>query len=287
MSAAAPTTPAATAAAHGLPRLGARPDFTTYLRQVWQRRHFGIQLAQSRFRAETARDRLGIGWIVLRPLINAVVYGTVFMFLLASSTRPENFVAFLVTGIFVFQFFSGSLSDGAKSIVGNLSLVQTLHFPRALLPIATIYQQVLGLVPMVAVLFLLVPATGEPITWRWLQVVPALALMTLFNLGTALITARATIHIRDITQLLPFVTRIMFYVSGVFFSVERVVDEPVLQAVLEANPVNVYMSLSRGALIYDLPAEPFTWALAVAWGVVTLAVGFVFFWLAEERYGRQ
>lgn len=280
-------TPAELAAAWDLPRLGSRPSLARYLAQLWRRRHFATELAQARFRSENEQDRLGIAWVVIRPLINAAVYGAVFALLLSKSTRPDDFVPFLVTGIFIFQYFAGCLIDGARSISGSMGLVRTLHFPRALLPIATVLQQALALGPMIAVLVVVVMAYGSFPSLTWLQLVPALGLMTLFNLGIAFVAARLTIHIRDIAQLLPFLTRIMFYISGIFFSVSRTVEAGFLRTLLELNPVHVYISLVRGALNEDLPAPTSMWVTGTIWGVATVLVGFVFFWQAEERYARE
>lgn len=270
-----------------LPRLGGRPRLAVYLRLLWRRRHFTVELARSRFRAENEQDRLGIAWIVIKPLINAAVYGLVFGLLLPKSSRPENFVPFLVAGIFVFQFFAQSFAEGAKSITGNLGLVRSLHFPRSLLPIATVLQRAYGLAPMMVVLAAIVLVTGEGVHVIWLQVVPALLLATLFNTGIAFIAARLTIHVRDVAQLIPFVTRLLFYVSGIFFSIERVVTDRVLLGVLQANPVHVYISLVRGAFLPDIPAPTHLWWLGIGWALLALVGGFLFFWAAEERYGRD
>jgi teichoic acid transport system permease protein len=59
--------------------------------------------------------------------------------------------------------------------------------------------------------------------------------------------------------------------------------------VLQANPAAVYMDLMRFALIDGYGASnlpPHVWAIAVFWAVVTSLGGFVYFWKAEERYGR-
>ena len=275
------------AAAWGLPRLGSRPGIGRYLAQIWSRRHFAIELARARFQSENEQDRLGIAWVVIRPLINAAVYGVVFSLLLRSDTRPDNFVPFLVTGVFVFQFFSGCLSDGAKSITGSMGLVRTLHFPRALLPLATVLQQAFALGPMMAVVAVVAVVFGEPPRLSWLQVVPALGLMALFNLGITFIASRLTIHIRDIAQLLPFLVRIVFYVSGVLFSIRKTIDEGLLRRLLEVNPVHVYISLVRGAFGVDTPAPLEMWLFGVGWAALAIGVGFVFFWQAEERYARE
>jgi teichoic acid transport system permease protein len=287
-----------------LDHLGGRPRFRAYLAELWQRRHFALELARSRFRAANEADRLGAAWIVLRPLINAAVYGTVFGVILVSDSRPDDYLPFLVTGVFLFQYFAASLADGSRSIIANMGLVTTLHFPRAVLPISVVYQQLLNQVWMVGALFVIVLLNGNPVLVSWVLVIPVLALMTLFNLGVAFIAARMTIHLRDIAQLIPFVTRMFFYLSGVFVSMQALLhNKPGWQlALAEANPIYVYITLLRVALLGDhtvfaVPGTdptqyyPYdaarTWLLAGAWGVGLLVAGFIFFWRAEDEYGRE
>src|SRR3954451_22664495 len=105
---------AALAEQWGMPKLGARPRLSDYLRRLWSRRQFTVELARSRFRAENEQYRLGIAWVVLRPCLNALVYGTVFGFILSgSNSKPQPYVPYMLTGVFVFSFFSGCLSDGS------------------------------------------------------------------------------------------------------------------------------------------------------------------------------
>jgi teichoic acid transport system permease protein len=283
----APTDPMAVVAEHGLHRIGGRPGLVAYTAQLWSRRWFGIELARARFRAANDEDRLGMGWTVLKPLINAAVYGLIFGFLLPSSTRPDNFVAYLVVGVFFFQYFSSSLNEGARSITGNRGLVRSLHFPRALLPMSTVLQNLLALGPMLAVLLVLVVLTGEAPRWTWLLVPFAIVLMTLFNAGVALVAARLTIHVRDIAQLLPFVTRVFFYTSGIFFSVDRITTVGWAELLLRFNPVHVYINLVRSSLIEGQGATWVDWAAGAGWAVVLFVGGYVFSWRGEERYGRD
>jgi teichoic acid transport system permease protein len=286
----------------GLHLLGGRPGLVSYLGQLWGRRHFALELARSRFRAENEADRLGVAWIVLRPLINAAVYGTVFGFILVSASRPADYLPYLVTGIFAFQFFSGCLADGARSIVANMGLVTTLHFPRAVLPVSVVYQQLLGLVWMLVALCVIVVANGDPVRVSWLLVIPAVALFSLFNLGVAFVAARVTIHLRDVAQLIPFVTRMFFYLSGIFASMQSLLHgHPTLLSVAEANPIYVYITLVRVALLGEptVFAVPHTvhevyphdmgqtWLYAIAWAMGLLVAGFLFFWQAEDKYGRE
>lgn len=137
------------AVARGLHRVGARPPLWDYLKQTWGRRRFITTMARFRMRAHLEDNRLGVLWLLLQPVLNAIVYGSIFYFL-QSDRRPADYVAHVVTGVFLFQFFSRSLSGGAKSITGNQSLVQSLAFPRLTLPLAEVFEHFLAVLPSVA-----------------------------------------------------------------------------------------------------------------------------------------
>lgn len=280
---AAPGGAAELAAQHGLQRVGARPGPLTYLRDLWAHRHFTFELARSRFIARNQQDRLGLLWNILSPLLQAAVYATVFGILFTA--RPDNWPAYVVSGVFIFRFTSKAITDGARALIGNLSLVRAVHFPRMVLPIATILVEFFAMLPAIAVLAVIVAATGEPVTTAWLLVIPALLVQTVFNLGVTFIGARITTHIRDFTQLLPLVNRMLFYMSAVFYEISRFPES--IRPVMELNPLFAYIAMVRQAVLSDYSPQAYTWYVGGAWAVVTLVAGYFFFWQAEERYGRE
>ncbi|WP_061961243.1 ABC transporter permease [Demequina flava] len=273
----------------GLERVGARASFGAYFKQMWERRGFAISLAKYRVQASMSDNRLGLAWIVLSPLLNAALYGTIFGVIMPRDTRgDEPFIPFLIIGVFIFQFFSKSFSAGAKSITGNASLVRSLNFPRMLLPIAEIIRQVIELIPMIIVMMIIVMVLGVPPAWSWFMIIPIMVCMTMFNLGVALISARLTVHIRDMTQIIPLITRVMFYTTGIFYSLEAVLaDQPALLTIAQLNPVHDYVALVRDAVFNSGSAPAWMWWIAGLGGFITLVVGILFFWRAEERYGHD
>jgi teichoic acid transport system permease protein len=157
-----------------------------------------------------------------------------------------------------------------------------------------VLQKSLELCAMVVVMCSIVAASGETPTLRWLRIFPAFFLMALFCAGVAFFAARMTIHVRDIAQLIPFITRLIFYVSGIFYAIgARFSGRGTLTHVLQLNPLNVYITLVRDSLIHHdmvkegINANLHTWGLGGLYGVVLFTAGFIFFWRAEGLYGRD
>ncbi|MEU0215642.1 ABC transporter permease [Streptomyces sp. NPDC006265] len=283
------------AAKHGLTVSGARPTLIEYVRQLWDRRHFILAFSRAKLTAQYSQAKLGQLWQVATPLLNAAVYFFIFGLLLGAreGIPHEIYVPFLVTGVFVFTFTQSSVLAGVRAISGNLGLVRALHFPRASLPISFALQQLQQLLFSMVVLVVIMLAFRSFPDLSWLLVAPVLILQFIFNTGLALIFARLGSKTPDLAQLMPFVLRTWMYASGVMFSIPAMLakrDVPGwLTEALQWNPAAVYMDLVRFAMIdgYDssyLPSH--VWAIAVTWALLAGVIGFVFFWKAEERYGR-
>ncbi|WP_171013205.1 ABC transporter permease [Microbacterium sp. 2FI] len=274
------------APADGLYEVGRRPPFGAYLAEAWRRRSFAFTLAGYRLVGGLLQNRLGVLWIVLKPLLTALIYGTIFGVVLSSSAKPDDFVPYLIVGVFVFEFFTGCFGGGSRAITGNARLVQSLGFPRILLPVSVVAEQAMRMIPITVLLGILLLVFGVPITWSWLLVIPILVMMAVFNLGVALIVARMSVWVRDVQQFIPTINRILFYASSIFFQVDVVfADNPVLLTIAHSIPTYDFIALVRGAMLEGHPVPELAVILAPIWTVVAICVGVVYFWKAEARYG--
>jgi teichoic acid transport system permease protein len=271
----------------GLHRVGARPSLLAYLKQTWARRDFIRTMAAYKMAAQNQENRLGAFWLVLKPSLNALVYGLIFG-VIQGGSRPADYPAYVVIGVFMFEFFAQCFSMGAKAITGNRALVQSLAFPRISLPLSVVVEQFYSLMLSMLVMLPLVVVLGHVPTWGWLWLIPLLFLYTLFNTGVALFTARLTVHFRDLTQILPFVSRLLFYTSGALFDVSKIfAAHPWILQIYEWHPIYQALVIARSALMTPAAYDPAYWVHLSIWAVVAVVAGFTFFWVAEERYGRD
>ena len=309
------------AARYGLQPSSARPGLASYLKTVWQRRHFIIAYATARNVSMYTEARLGQLWQVLTPLLNSAVYYLIFGIFFRANRGISNYTAYLVIGVFIFAFTERSIVVGSSAIRANITLIRALHFPRACLPLAYVLVEFQQLVLSMVVLFAIVLGTGEPLTWYWLLLVPALLMQATFNMGAALLIARVGAGAQDISQLVPFLLRVWRYFCGVMYSIAALPAALPEWAknVISFNPAAVYISLTRYAIMAtiraDAPgAKPYNaarcalfnakkipamqaychpdittselWLAGLGWAVITLAAGVLYFWQAETRYGR-
>jgi teichoic acid transport system permease protein len=272
----------------GLTSSSARQPIRAYIRELWTRRDFIIAMGSGRKSAQYRDTSLGRLWQVLGPILNAIVYYFIFGVLLQTSRGVENYPAFLIIGVFTFTYTQRVVTGGTKAIANNRNIIRAIHFPRAVMPLSVIVQEVQQQLVSLGILAVIVLLTGEPITWLWLGVVPVVLMQTVFNVGLCMLVARWTAASRDVAQLVPFVMQTWRYLSGVMFSIPIFTAdlEPWVEKVLYLNPMTEYIELMRACLLQGYEIPQYLWAFAAGWALVTLVVGFVVFYRAEETYSR-
>ena len=268
--------------------VGARPPIRTYLRQLWKRRHFLWAEARAKVTSGTRETLLGQAWLVINPMLNGLAYFLIFGLVLNAKAGIENFLGYLIIGVFLFQFATQCVTGGAKSIASGRNLIRAFSFPRASLPISVVLRGVLNLVPTLGAMFVLLLVLPSQEHWSVTAALfPAvLALQVVFVTGLALLLARATAALPDLNNLISFAMRFWLYGSAVFFSIDRFENYPWIVGIMEANPMYMVLDAARDTLLYGVAPAMSTWVGLGAWAVGTLVVGFVVFWRAEESYGR-
>lgn len=270
----------------GLYELQIRPSLVQYLVQLWQSRHFIMAEAKGKV-FSTGRDTfLGKLWIVLDPLLQVAIYAFIFGAVLQISRGMENFIGFLVIGVIYFRFLTQGIGAGSGLIRKSRALISSFNFPRASLAFSVNLKNivdnfipaVLGII--VATLFQL----AEPIHWTIAFVIPLYLLIYIFTTGATLIVARATAFVPDMKSLVNLLNRGLFFVSGVFFDVERFATNPTLRFIMEINPVYQFLTAIRSCVLEGEIPEITTWLYLMAWSFGLFIIGFIYFWAGETRY---
>jgi len=269
--------------------VGRRPPLGSYLRQLWGRRYFIWADSRARAFAGNKDTLLGRFWLVGRPLLDGFTFYLVFGVLLDASRGVENYIGFLLVGVFMFSFSARALTGGAGAMSSGKNMVRSFSFPRAAIPLALMLRETLSTVPTVLTMMamILVIPPHAPLTWYWLLFPVVFALQFLFNLGMTLYTARLASAVPDLRLVLGFFSRFWMYGSGVMYSIDRFVEHPTVLAILQLNPAYCVLEITRDLLLYARMPELSLWLTLTAWAVVTPLLGFVYFWQGEEGYGRE
>jgi teichoic acid transport system permease protein len=272
-----------------LRKLGARPAVAQYVEALYRRRHFIWALASSDAYGRNQGSYLGQLWGVLNPLLHFAVFWIVFGIGLRTGAGTQDFISYLAVGTFLYGFVAAGLNQGCKAVSQRLALVRALEFPRAVLPISVTLTEMIMVWPALVVMVVILLLRGNPLGWSWLGLIPLVGLMYVFTLGCTFFLARLVAFTPDYQNLVPVATTMLRFVSGVFYDIAvfAAAFPTALRVVFEYQPFSLYLTLARSCVMPTFTSQPWEWALGAGWAALAFGFGFIFFWGAEARYGRE
>ena len=226
----------------------------------------------------------GFLWSLANPLLMIVVYTLAFTFILG--IRSEMFVFYLMLGQLAWAFFASSVMMSTASIVDNGGLLRTVLFPRAILPIATVFFNFAQ--------YLLTIAVFLPLMFAWYRIPlvepmilfpVVLALHVAFTIGIALILATATVFFRDVRHLVEVALAVLFWTTPIVYELARVPER--LRLLILLSPMSPFVVAYQKLFYFREWPEPTLWLVAVTYAVGAFVVGVALVLAFEDRFTEQ
>jgi ABC-2 type transport system permease protein len=221
------------------------------IRRVWEFRRILRLLVGRDLKVRYAGSALGYLWTVLEPLIMSLVYWFVFVKLIGRHIGYNPYIVFLLSGQLAWFWISSVITGSMRALRNEAQMVRSSNVPREIWVLRVVGSKAMEFLfslPILAAFALLYRAPVTPGILLW----PLGMLMSaLLATGLALMFAPLAILVRDVERIVPPILRVLFYLSPILFSVEKLderlrhVHLGVLQHVQALNPFTGIMEVFR------------------------------------------
>jgi lipopolysaccharide transport system permease protein len=254
--------------------------------ELWRFRDLFLTLAWRDFSVRYRQAALGVAWAILQPVGTVLVFTFIFNRVAnIQSGDGTPYPLFLYIGTLFWQYFSGSLTNAANSMVSNAGLIQKIYFPRLIVPatavITALVDLSIGSVILVGMMvwFEIAPS---PVG---LLILPLLLLIAMLSsLGIGFFAAAVNVKYRDVRYALPFLINILMFVTPVIYPIQMLNSHPVAKnLMLWLNPIAAVISNARAGLFGQSPVDWSSLAIALLMSGVFFVLGLYYF-RNTERY---
>jgi teichoic acid transport system permease protein len=255
------------------------PPLIPYVRELWRRREFAREMSRTNLRAQHFNTVFGQLWLILNPLMLAIVY-FMLVYILRSGSRGVEFFAHLLAGLFAYYFISDAVRLSVKSVTGGGRLILNTAFPRALLPLSSVITSFARFLPTLSIYVPIHIIAGLPFGPHLLWVVPLIALMCVLAAGAAMLVSSLQVYFRDVKNFLPYFLRVWLYASPVLYYAHEVPRG--LEWILVANPLGGLLTAWSDVIIGGQSPGLGSLLAAAGWSLGIFTAGALFF-LSRER----
>jgi ABC-2 type transport system permease protein len=167
---------------------------------------------------------LGFLWSLANPLLLLVVYTFVFQLVLRSGIPSFGF--FLLSGLLIWNAFSGAVGSACAAVVGNAGLVKKVRFPLGVLPLTPVGFAGVHFVLQLFVLVVVMLVTGYTyiLGAHVLLAAPAIAVALLFTVALCYLVAGLNVRYRDTQHIVEVALMAGFWLNPIVYSVSLVRD---------------------------------------------------------------
>jgi len=252
------------------------------LRELWRYRELVGFLAWRNIAAQYKQAVFGIGWALVQPLSQAVIYTLVFGKVAKLTSSGLPYMLFTFCGIMAWGLFSKSLTSSTSSIVGNANLITKVYFPRLVIPLSSLGRGVVDFIISCFIFAVMMLVYGVSPEWKIFAFPFFLALGLAITLGVGLVFSAISVKYRDLGYALPFMVQIWFWITPVAYGLENI--PPKLTWIFYLNPMTWIIQGFRWSL---LGAGEMHWHKVLITALFSLAVllfGLYYFRRMEDQF---
>ena len=261
--------------------------FSVNLKEVWHYRDLLLMLVKKDYVTFYKQTVLGPIWFFIQPILTTMMYVLLFGQIAKLSTDGTPQMAFYLSGITIWNYFSEALTKTATVFKDNAAMMGKVYFPRLIMPLSIIVSGLMkfaiqfGLFIVVVLYYTFVEKSIHPNIW--VMATPfLLLLMAAFSLGLGMIFSSLTTKYKDLVFLLTFGIQLFMYATPVVYSMASIPEK--YQWMINANPLTGIFECFRYGFLGSGSFEPSSLLFSTGITIVILVIGVVIFNKVEKSF---
>jgi lipopolysaccharide transport system permease protein len=253
-----------------------------------KRRELLTELARRDTSAAHAGHSFGDKWVYLHPILIALVFFTIFGFVLGSRINlpkdfPGDYSAYILIGLLPWLMVQAGLSRSTGALSGNANLVKQVVFPIEVLPPATVIASAIPYVPamLLVVAYSFYAQGGIP--WTAVMLPFVLLMHATLSIGVGYLLASLTVFVRDLREIVSVFCLIAMYITPAVYVEDWV--PAAFKPLLYCNPFSYLIWVYQDTLFYGEFRHPVAWFVLAALSLLSLIGGYRLFRRLKPFYG--
>jgi ABC-2 type transport system permease protein len=242
--------------------------------------HLLVALVSRDIKVKYRRSVLGLLWSVLNPLFMMLILTAVFSNVFR--VQIENYPAFYITGILVFQFVNEATSSSLLSVLNAASLIKKVYIPKYIFPLEKCIFAFTNMIFTLIALIIVYSILGMPASPTMLLLPVPLILVAIFAFGLSLILASTNVFFRDITHIWGIWSTAWMYLTPILYPLTLLPE--IMQTILSFNPLVYYVNYARDVMMYNTVPSLQVHFICIGFALLFLVIGLFTFRKAQDRF---
>lgn len=239
---------------------------------------YTVYSAKAELKSEIANSRLSSLWWVLDPLLFMLVY--TFVVKVVFDRGTANFPVFVFIGLTVWNFFNKVLTSSVKLVLANKSIVSKVYIPKYILLIQKIFVYLFKMLISFLIIIVMLFFYKISFTFTMLHCVILLIVLITVTFSISIFLLHFGIFVEDLSNVIKPLLRLMFYMSGIIYSIPDRIPATYSWILLDLNPIALLANEFRNVIMYNIAPNYY---MVGCWFLIALIFSLIGIRLIQKR----
>lgn len=218
------------------------------LRETFKFRYVIFNAVYTNLKQKYRRSVLGFLWSVVAPLLQNLIIGVVFSYLMRFDM--PNYIVYLFAGIVFYNILSTVIMQSPYIMINNEGFIKKIYVPKLVFVLQVVFLEIVNFILILISLIILgIIFKKLSFSFSYLFLPVPLFLLIIFLIGAATIISIMSVYFRDMMHIVPVVMQAVFFLTPVLYPMSIVPEK--MQKIIKLNPFYYFVEIFRIPVLYN------------------------------------
>jgi len=252
------------------------------INDVKKYRAYCFYSTKATLKSEVAGSYLNWLWWILDPLLFMLVY--TFIVQVVFNKKMPNFHIYVFIGLNIWKVFNSCVVSSASLIRQNKGVLSKVYVPKFIMLLTKLFVAYFKLSVSFILVFVMCIFFGIPFSAKLLYCIPILLVLFVVTFGASSIIMHMGVYLKDLSNIMNVLLRLVYYMSGIFFDIAGGVPYPYNEILLKLNPIAFVIQSMRQVIMYQKAPDLLILTLWFFGGLFMVLLGLHWMYRHENNY---
>lgn len=223
------------------------------IHQTYIYKYVIILYVYSNLKQKYRRSVVGFLWSLVAPLLQNLIIGVVFYYLMRFNM--PNYMIYLFSGILIYNLISAVIMQSPYLMINNEGYIKKIYIPKLIFIFEVVILETVNFIfIMISLIVLGLAFRKLHVSLYYLYLPVPILLTVLFVTGIGIIISIMSVYFRDLIHIVPVVMQAVFFLTPVLYPMSVLPKN--MQQVIQLNPLYYYVELFRTPILkHNFPKD--------------------------------
>ncbi len=238
-----------------------------FIKDTIKYKNYIVYSARADLKSEVTNAYLDWFWWILEPVCDMLIFFFIFGYVFHND--EQYYLIFLFSSLTMWNFFNKVALTSVSLIRNTKGVISRVYIPKTVLLLEKMLVNAFKMLISSIIVVLLMVIYRVGIDWHLSGVIPVLISFFILSYGLGCLLMHYGVYVDDLSYIVSILLRMLFYFTGIFYSIATSIPQPFGTIIERANPIAFLIMCMRNSVLYK---KNYSFSGYLVWTAISIVV---------------